>query len=619
MSIREFDATGVQQSLTAPQAVEDVLDQEAALNIDINGDGVIHAIRHIEQDGNAALKIVNGVYTIESPGGDLVMRRVNGSEYAESSRYEFTAVEPKADGEGYVAILRLDDGRVSIREFDATGIQQSLTAPRAVEEVLDQEAALNIDINGDGKIGVNVESEPEFTQLRLELPLGDGWALGSNRISFDLIFPSVATLDDVSLQDGGALFISASSSSVGGVTTTRYSISASNGSADGTLELFFTVGNEDIDDLSAHIEALQVNGVSLGNTSFVSDGVSLFKYVPESAFTIVQETSEIDTIGYDTYYDNIFDALLALPNAQVGVIDSSTPTQAYINIEEGESFLFDHDAFELRAGESNNYRIKIIPENPSFFQSNIIAYAYNADGSRADSIMNLIGNSSAFIDGALYSDVFSMTADERKYLGLSMRWQGEAGEKADGPAPYQIELIAVDKPSFEFIQEIPEIDTVGYGTNYKNIANDLFTLPNAKAGIIEYMNPTQAYLHIEEGESFIFDYDTFELRTGDSGDYRIKITPEDSSLFQSNIIARTYNADGSRPDGIMNLIGNSDSFIDGALYSDVFSMTADERKYLGLSMRWRGDAGEKADGPAPYQVELELIGKIENSYEDVFI
>ena len=152
VSIREFDATGVQQNLTAPQAVEDVLDQEAALNIDINGDGVIHAIRHIEQDGNAALKIVNGVYTIESPDGDLVMRRGNGSEYVESSRYEFTAVEPKAGGEGYVAILMLDDDRVSIREFDTMGVQESLTAPQAMEDVLGEEAGLNIDINGDGVI-----------------------------------------------------------------------------------------------------------------------------------------------------------------------------------------------------------------------------------------------------------------------------------------------------------------------------------------------------------------------------------------------------------------------------------------------------------------------------------
>jgi hypothetical protein len=39
---------------------------------------------------------------------------------------------------------------------------------------------------------------------------------------------------------------------------------------------------------------------------------------------------------------------------------------------------------------------------------------------------------------------------------------------------------------------------------------------------------------------------------------------------------------------------------------------------MGLSMRWQGDMGETADGPAPYQVELEVVGTMESSYDDMF-
>ena len=126
------------------------------------------------------------------------------------------------------------------------------------------------------------EPEPTPEPVSLALALADRWTTGSNSISFDLVFPSVATLDDVSLQGGGALSISASSSGLGGVTTARYSISAANGSTDGTLNLDFAVSGDNADSLTVEMQGLTVNGESLGTTSYVVEGSSLVELVSES-------------------------------------------------------------------------------------------------------------------------------------------------------------------------------------------------------------------------------------------------------------------------------------------------------------------------------------------------
>ncbi|NOG32140.1 hypothetical protein HLB35_10900 [Halomonas sp. TBZ9] len=76
--------------------------------------------------------------------------------------------------------------------------------------------------------------------------MSDQWTSGSNSISFTLEYPSTVTLDDVSLQGGGALSTSSSSFSSGGITTASYSLSATNGSTSGVLEFEFAIsgGNE---------------------------------------------------------------------------------------------------------------------------------------------------------------------------------------------------------------------------------------------------------------------------------------------------------------------------------------------------------------------------------------
>lgn len=171
---------------------------------------------------------------------------------------------------------------------------------------------------------------------------------------------------------------------------------------------------------------------------------------------------------------------------------------------------------------------------------------------------------------------------------------------------------------FTVIDESLSLDTSGYDTFYDHI-NEVLSLPNSKVGLIENNKATDAYLHIAEGERFVFDYDTFVLRTDSSATYRLKFTPEDSSLFGSNIMSKVYKADGSGDQFIMNAIGDKNAYVDGSLYSSPFFLEAGEDKFLDLAMRWsnKDDARGVAEGPAPYQVELiEVVGVMAATHAD---
>ncbi len=192
--------------------------------------------------------------------------------------------------------------------------------------------------------------------------------------------------------------------------------------------------------------------------------------------------------------------------------------------------------------------------------------------------------------------------------GVTYNWEHWTVEQGAGD-DYEPEF------GFDIIEETNSIDTSGYDYgNYNNIINDILSLPNAEAGLLEPNEVQQAYLHIDQGEDFEFDYDTFVLYDLDAGtDYRIKLTAENPSYFQSNQMADAYDPSGEWEAGIMNLI---DGFSDGSLYSDTFTAQEDGDHYLQLSMRWDVGIGEYADGPEPYDIELIKMNNVFNASTD---
>ncbi len=156
VSLRWFNETGTLVNWTGRSSSDSYLAQEAALNLDINGDGQIEAAEIpevvVESAGNATLKLVDNVYTVSTPSGDVALARPNGgAPFSADAGYEFTHVEPASEG-GYVAVMNFPDGTVSLRWFNETGTLVNWTGRSSSDSYLAQEAALNLDINGDGQI-----------------------------------------------------------------------------------------------------------------------------------------------------------------------------------------------------------------------------------------------------------------------------------------------------------------------------------------------------------------------------------------------------------------------------------------------------------------------------------
>jgi len=139
------------QNYTSADSVESYVERESEIGIDLNGDGTLSSPKeYVEQEGEAFLSVVNGVYTIEHGTSSHTLKRGSGLEYTENSSYGFTHVEPTTDG--YVAVLQFEDGRISLRWFDANGTLQNYTSADSVESYVERESEIGIDLNGDGEL-----------------------------------------------------------------------------------------------------------------------------------------------------------------------------------------------------------------------------------------------------------------------------------------------------------------------------------------------------------------------------------------------------------------------------------------------------------------------------------
>lgn len=130
---------------------------------------------------------------------------------------------------------------------------------------------------------------------------------------------------------------------------------------------------------------------------------------------VINETPNNDTSGYDNYYTPI-NNLLSIPGSNIGNVAVNGTTQAYRHAEElGEN---DYDTFQTRLTEGESYRVIFTPDNQEYFNSNVSIWEQDPSGQDADLILNAIGSSTTYINGALYSDVFSVAETGRHYFSI---------------------------------------------------------------------------------------------------------------------------------------------------------------------------------------------------------
>jgi hypothetical protein len=271
----------------------------------------------------------------------------------------------------------------------------------------------------------------------------EAWRSGSNTLNLTMQFSSEIEYTGISLVGGGSLASSSSMQTIGGLTTLTIAITASPASSSGKINFGFEKANNTV--FAIDIEEIRFNGTSYDKIVYTSiDGTDLSTYIDQNNDpsynynSWVSETLVNDTTGYDTSYDNI-DDVLTLPNANIVRIDADDPVQAYLHIDEGDTFEFDYDTFVVNLEAGNRYRVSVTPDDPSMFNSNRIIWLYGPDGDREQLIMNT-HESNAFVDGVLYSNIFESESDGDHYLSVALRFYGES---ADGPEPYAIELVGI--------------------------------------------------------------------------------------------------------------------------------------------------------------------------------
>lgn len=274
----------------------------------------------------------------------------------------------------------------------------------------------------------------------------DDWSVHSNNVSLTLEFENTIGFEGVGLLGGGSAATTIQTTSTENKTIVQISASLRNGLDSGDISLDFSVPSSLKDSDFVTLKNVNINGNTYPDSTKPKDGNEIT--FPFSAIfpklEVIEETLNLDSLGYDSYYGNI-SSVLTLPDAKIGLITTEKPTSAYLHIEAGERFLFDHDTFLINSTNSGQYRLKITPEEPEFFGGNVISLLYEPNGKVDDLIMNLVGSKSTFIDGALYSDVFSIQKDKNPFVTVSLRWNDRENSQnvAEGPAAYQVELVKV--------------------------------------------------------------------------------------------------------------------------------------------------------------------------------
>jgi hypothetical protein len=345
----------------------------------------------------------------------------------------------------------LGDSRGLLARIDAT----SDVSAAAVSALLDQyedSSAVEVPEPDEAEPERNEDDEgalPEAQEQNITLSLqADGWDASSNRLSLSLEFDSALTFEGFSLQGSGSLSQSVTTSTIDDLTTVSATLYAVNGSPEGVIEIELVVPADYNSPVPLTIRDFTINRIEYPDVTheLAADNLISFHYADLLGdFSVATESLAVDTSGYDTFYSHI-NEVLTLPGTQIGLIESDTPTSAFLHIDAGERFAFDHDSFIVRTDTSTDYRLKVTPEDPSVFTSNVIAQLFSPDGASEGLLMNLIGSQDTLYEGAFYSGIFTLEENQDHFITLSMRWSDDYPAVASGPVPYDIELIAVIDP-----------------------------------------------------------------------------------------------------------------------------------------------------------------------------
>jgi Ca2+-binding RTX toxin-like protein len=151
------------------------------------------------------------------------------------------------------------------------------------------------------------------------------------------------------------------------------------------------------------------------------------------------------------------------------------------------------------------------------------------------------------------------------------------------------------------IDETPNQDTTGF-RHYTRGIDSLLDLPDDKIMPLGINMPAQAYVHVANGETLAYDYDTFTIPDLNPDFlYQLIITPEDPESLSSNIIARGHPFNGL----LLNTIGPGP---DGAAESQAFSGSAATEEYITVTLTYyHEDPFTTATGPEPYTIELRQL------------
>lgn len=432
----------------------------------------------------------------------------------------------------------------------------------------------------------------------------EDWRLGTNTLSYRLEYDAAYQFEGASLVDGGALSATTSLTSQDGTSQVTQSLSLSNGQTDGTVTLAFRVPGEQLDAATVEFRDVVFNGEAYPDAAHRLANEAPWRLGTDTllpGYRLIDETPGDDTSGVDTYYWDIRE-VLSLPDAQLMALSPDNPSQAYLHIAPGESFTFDHDTFALDVEAGASYRLKITPDDPSVFQGNNIAWVYDAAGDARGGVMNLVGG---VYEGSIYSEIFTPESAGDHFASLSMRWNSnDYQQTASGPAPYTIELVDVETLApreATLIDETPLDDTTGYDTEYSQL-DEVLLIEGARIGEVRSGETTRAYRQAPEfDEPFNeFDYDTFVLEADRAGEYRLRLTPDDTERFQGNLIVWLFDEQGAREDLVLNVIGSDASFHEGAAYTSIFSLEAGTAQHVSVALS--GDP--VGDDPAGYRLEL---------------
>ena len=229
-----------------------------------------------------------------------------------------------------------------------------------------------------------------------------------------------------------------------GITTSTITLDAKNGRDTGMVSVEFLVPKEE-GNYTASILDFKINRVEYPDQVDVSlrpQSIDL-KYADLiSDFTIIQETNTLDKVGANSQFDHINDRLES-GEAQLGLLESGSETDAFMHLEPGDSWGSDEDTFVLRADRDGDYQLIVKPHDTSVFHSNIVATIHDPAGSWMSLILNEIGSDVFAESSSASSDVFSLRANADYYLSFSVR--STYGHVASEPEPYQLELVAVAK------------------------------------------------------------------------------------------------------------------------------------------------------------------------------